>query len=176
MKRGNFLKKMKKGFTLIELIVAIAVFTIFSVGAVSILVPVLNIYSGAIKLSDAQFVASNILGAVENELAYAQPNSEPKIGDGGASITFNGNYNNTRITSSPQGLTPGRLYMARGTQEEFQPYYDEGYYRNTAVEIAFLEPPEGTHAYTVIVTVKDREGSDIYTAEGSVTPLAFVGA
>ena len=65
--------------------------------------PVLNVYSGAVQLSDAQLVAANILDAVQNELVYARPDREPEISEDGSLIEFNGVYPNTRITSAPAG-------------------------------------------------------------------------
>lgn len=174
MKRKNLLRKTKKGFTLVELIVAIAIFAIFSAGAAAILVPVLNIYGAAIELSDAQLVASDILGAVQNELAYAQPGKKPQISADGSFIEFDGKYPDTRITtSSAGGNKAGYLYIARNAEEEFQPYYDERYYRNDKVEVAFAVHA-GSNALTVTVKVKDKEDEVIYTAAGSVTPLASV--
>lgn len=171
MKNGKFSQKLKKGFTLVELVVAIAVFAIFSVGAAVVLVPVLNIYNSAIQLSDAQFVASNVLDAVENELAYAQPDQAPVISGDGTEIRFNGIYPDTRLKS-----TGGYLYIARGAGGEFQPYYDERYYRSGRVEVTFAGPEEGARAYTVTVEVKKDSGEALYTATGNITPLAYAGS
>ena len=107
MRRRNLLRKLKKGFTLVEMVIAIAVFAVFSAGTAAVLVPVLNVYSGAVQLSDAQLVAANILDAVQNELVYARPDREPEISEDGSLIEFNGVYPNTRITSAPAGETPG---------------------------------------------------------------------
>ena len=173
MRRRNLFRKLKKGFTLVEMVIAIAVFAVFSAGTAAVLVPVLNVYSGAVQLSDAQLVAANILDAVQNELVYARPDREPEISEDGSLIEFNGVYPNTRITSAPAGETPGYLYIARSAQANFVPCYDERYYRSDTVEVFFAKAGE-SHALTVTVTVKDRNGRAVYTAKQSVTPLAWV--
>ncbi len=168
-------KKAKRGFTLIETVIAIAVFSIFSAGAVGILVPVFNIYTSAIKLSDARLMAFNVLDMVENELEYLKPDQQAVIAGDGATITFSGNYGQTGITSAAPG-GEGYLYMSRGGAAlAYTPYYDPSYYKNKTISLLFANT-EGSAVYQVTVKVFGRDGAELCRADGQITPLAAVTA
>lgn len=63
-------KKSLKGFTLIELIVVIAVFGLILAAALSILGPVNNIYSTTYRYSDSVAIVDNVSMYIEDNLRY----------------------------------------------------------------------------------------------------------
>jgi len=187
--KGDMLKRPgnKKGFTLIELIVTIAVFSIFSLGVVGVVVPVLNLYSGAIKLSDARLMAENIAAVIENEFEYARPSllygeapgngEDKKAGAGAVSadgkvIEFKSVYGTTKITSGPEGRDAGYLYMARGPKNAgYSEYFNKEYYKDGSVDISFSN--EGGDLFAMSVTVNDKNGHKVFTLDRKMKPLAF---
>ncbi len=174
--------KSKKAFTLVELIVTIALFSIFSLGTVSVVVPVLAIYNNAIKLSDANLIVANVLNTVETELQFAVPGQDIEI-DGGAVLRFKGKYGATEIMASPDTAspspTPGRGYLMMkrgGSDAVYKPYYDEKYYKNNTVEIHFVNDDDridpADNIIKVTVDIFDNNDVRITTVERYMKPFA----
>ena len=169
------IQKLKRGFTLVELVTAIAIFAIFSAGAIGLILPISQIYADSITQSDARQLASNVLDTVENELTYAVPTSAGVvISPDGKTLSFTGQYGKTAITSQPSGGDAGYLYMARGTADAvYEPYYDIQYYRGGTVNISFAP---GSRADEVITTVEvvSRKGELLFSTSGNLVPLAYL--
>ncbi|MEA4853940.1 MAG: type II secretion system protein [Christensenella sp.] len=170
-KRKN--SKNRQGFTLVELVIAIAVFAIFSVGACAVLVPVFNIYGAAAKQADAQVIASDILGAVQSELAYAYGDNAPVISEDGLTIAFRGHYGDTQITAAPKDGDAGYLYMMRGTQKQYELFYDSAYYKGDTVTMLFEDTGETGQVFHVTVTVLGSDGKVLCQTSADTRPLAF---
>ncbi len=169
---------MKKAFTLIELIIAISVFSIFSAGAVGVLVPVMNIYTNAIQLSDARLIAYDIMGTIENELVYAQDNDAFPLTVNGDTLQFAGRFANQETyitTKNPSSGVHDYLYMYihprgdTGVAPAFTLYYDTPFYKRFTVQANFAVTAE--NVVTVTVNVLDRNNVIIYTLVHTVRPL-----
>lgn len=61
-----------KGMTLVELVIGIAVFAIFSLGAVSILVPVLNTYAHTAEFAELEVLAGTIGEYLVSDIGLAK--------------------------------------------------------------------------------------------------------
>ncbi len=162
---------LKKGFTLIEMIIAIAILSIFTLGTATVFGPVLRVYTAALELADARFIGLNVLDTVQNELVYLQPQEDVQISATGTEITFTGNYGKTAITASAVG-SEGYLAMSRGeTDINYLQYYDSDYYVGNTVAITFTVD-DTTQIYTTKVDVVGKDGNTVYSLTGAITPLA----
>ena len=76
-------KKVKKGFTLLELIVVMAIFSILMVGVMSLITPVSNMFKSAAISEKTYSYANNVQQYLQTKLEYAEDvciGSETKMG------------------------------------------------------------------------------------------------
>lgn len=176
-------QNLKKAFTLVELVIAIAVFSIFSLGAVSVIVPISNLYTESLKVSDAKLMAFDIAAAIENELAFAVEDEQFPllISDGagageGNQLAFMGKYYQTYFSTSPGGaLEENYLYISRGKEAaEYELFYDVKYYKNNHVIVYFSEG--GEDVISMRIEIMDGRDRLLYSLNRNIVPLALYAA
>ncbi|MDL2236362.1 prepilin-type N-terminal cleavage/methylation domain-containing protein [Christensenellaceae bacterium OttesenSCG-928-K19] len=173
----------KKAFTLIELVIALAIFGVFSAGVVGVLVPAVNVYTNAIQGSDARLIASNIMGTIENELIYAQQDDAFPLAvkDEGEVLQFKGGSPARAVSFTsinPETKEQDYLYYSispyGGTGTDvtgYELYYDVPYYKNFQVRLSFSM--DNHNVVEALVDVLDRNGDVAYTLTSRLRPLAY---
>ncbi len=130
----------KKGYTLVETIVAIAVSGVFCLCAAMVITPILNSYRRIAATSDGQLIAGNVLDAIRNEAAYATALNASGSGD---AIDLG----NGTITLSKEG------YLVVNDELRFARSYYNGKTLGMTVEQAGQDRVD----VTVLVLDRDRE-------------------
>ncbi|MBC8531068.1 type II secretion system protein [Gehongia tenuis] len=144
----------KKGYTLVEAIVAIAVAGIFCLCAAMVITPILNSYRRIAATSDGQLIAGNVLDAIRNKAAYATALNASSSGE---AIDLG----NGIIAVSEEG------YLVVNDELQFARSYYNGKTLGMTVEQA------GQDRVDVTVSVRDWD-REIYTVTATVAPLRNV--
>ncbi|MEG1548004.1 MAG: prepilin-type N-terminal cleavage/methylation domain-containing protein [Clostridia bacterium] len=113
------------GFTLVELIVTLAILTILTVGLAAITPAALNTARLSITLSEDRMIAQTIMEQLAREIACAQ-DGDVVIGTDGATIEFTSKLYG-RISVSTSG---GRVHVMGGENE--MGLEDKAYMQRTA--------------------------------------------
>lgn len=147
----------KKGFTLLETIVALAVAGIFMLCAAMIIVPILQVYSRVSAVSDAQLIAGNVLDVIRKEAAYAPSLASGMAGEKPVLDLGDGRT----ITLSDEG------YLTVGEQAYFAP----SYYRDKTLALTCEQA--GKNQVNLVLSVY-QDGRQLCTVEGTIATLRNV--
>ncbi|WP_288233796.1 MULTISPECIES: PulJ/GspJ family protein [Anaerotruncus] len=147
MSRLRALLRKKRGFTLIEMIVAMTVSALLMAGIAALLPSFVKIHAHSIDLSYAKKISNSIEEALGNELSFA---SRVSVSADGAVLTYTGRHGEKTVdgdTDPPvvEGLA-----------------YDPGYYMGQQVTLRFSLDGE---VCTVSIAVRDRTGGSLYSAD-----------
>ena len=155
------IKKGNKGFTLIELIVTLAVITILGTGLVMLLEPAYRTARQSSFLSEDRLIAQSIMQQLKREVAAAGKGSVT-VENGGEGITFRSqSYGTLNVSNSN-----GRVSVLCGMDEIG---LEEGAYLGRTAAASFTKDDS---ANTVTVTVSmQHEGEDTYSLTETVRLL-----
>ena len=146
----------KKGFTMVELVVSLAVMAVLATAATAVVAPIFKTYQRTAARAQAQMIGGNIVDSLRKGIM---------------------NVGNIRVVSSDSGdtLDTGRgVYgvddSGRLTFEQ-QPVFDEKYYHNLQISLKMTELTD--QVVEVWVTVLQR-GDTLCTVQGVLSPLRRV--
>ena len=165
--------KQKKGFTLIELIIAIAVLSIFTLAAANIMFPVLNTYFETQKLADSNMVCSSVLDTIRKDVSIAT--DKPEVSQDGHKISLNCKYGKTEYFSGEDrsgNLEYGKGFLYRSDVKDAltKPVFDDSFYKDKTIEIVFDETK--TNVYKITASVFD--GEELICSQNTlITPLIY---
>ena len=131
--RLNFAKKNLGGFTLIEMIVAIGVFSFMIVVVLGSLLMVINAQRKAFYIRQAQDNARFALERMAREIRLTQVSTNPRI------TTANGGNDITFVNSKGQTITYS--YIAVGTSKRIDRYREYGASETSDACDAKFNPP-----------------------------------
>ncbi|MEG1523936.1 MAG: prepilin-type N-terminal cleavage/methylation domain-containing protein [Clostridia bacterium] len=140
----------KKGFTMVELIVSLALAAILGMCVVSIVAPIYRIYHRTVVRADAQMVAGNVLDSIRQGVM---------------------NAGKVEATKDGAGVDVGRgVYKADAGYLVFEgsPVFDAKYYNGSKIQLKATRL--GSDLVQVDVTVSGSEGARC-TVGGIVSPL-----
>lgn len=142
---GNHLKN-KKGFTLMEMIIAMAVSTVLMLGIAFVLPSFVKMQAASIELSYAKLISDGIEEALENELAFSR---DVSVSEDKETLTYTGAYGKKTINGSSNPVTIEGLS------------YDARYYMNKQVNIDFSLSEDG-QLCSADITVSNESGKLLY--------------
>lgn len=148
--------RCKKGFTLIEMVMATALVAIFFTMAAAVLPAWFHNYKTIINLSYARQISNSIVAAVESQMMFAE----------GVDL-LNGTDNTTII--GKKGATTIKIPERRpdGTIEKIEGLvYDDHFFRGLDVDMQFTVD-KGNYC-NMVITVKDADGSKILEKTRSI--------
>lgn|GEM_PF-4236356 len=131
----------KKGFTLLELVIAMTVSTVLMLGVAGIMPSLMRTHARSIDHLYARAIANSVEEALQNELSFA---TDISVTDGGARLTYTGDYGQKTIDG--QADPPVIEGLA----------YDQKYYMGKTVTIAFSYAAD---VVTADVTVTGQQGN-----------------
>jgi len=172
------LLKSKKGFTLIELIVGLAIFAIISAAVSASLAPTLFAFMRANDFAEYNILLDSIANQILNDLSQStDPPDFPDAGnwpDGWNDITITKSTSWVRYTIDNAGANRGMLMKETGGGEI--PVFPEEFYKRKIVAFKLnLNPistePDGPVAYTLTVRLENINGDFLLEREYTARPL-----
>lgn len=156
-------KKAKKGFTMIELVVATAVAAVLTLALVSVIAPVYRTYQRTLARADAGVIAGNVMDSIRSGAGTASIVAASSVGDSDAVDISRGLY----------AVQDGQLYFFDPTQTAAKatPVFDAAYYNGKTIELKTKQV--GYNSVQVQVTVSGN-GLDLFTDTCVVSPLRNV--
>ena len=146
MSRLRALLRKERGFTLIEMIVAMTVSAMLMAGIAALLPSFVKIHAHSIDLSYAKKISNSIEEALGNELSFA---SRVSVSADGAILTYTGRHGEKTVDGNADPPVVEGLA------------YDPGYYMGQQVTLRFSLDGE---VCTVSIAVRDRTGGSLYSA------------
>lgn len=164
------IKTREAGFTLIELIVSMAILVIV-VGAVSMLMePSMRVYSEGANLARAKRMADDVSELIVSELLYAKDLTvtetwgEGSLNGAGKQVTFvSPSYGKMTLTQ----YDTKQIYMTQDSTGKSLGFGDDYFMQNGAMVGITLQDPQ----ITVAVCMLDRAGEVILVKERTVKRL-----
>lgn len=138
------------GFTLIEMVVAMAVSTILTLGIAAALPSFIKLHTRSIDVQYAGIICDSIGEALKNELAFA---AKVEVRDGGSTLVYLGSYGEKTVDGN--GAPP----LIEGLA------YDPRYYLNHQVALRFDLNGE---VCTVSIEVGNQNGEPLKNAERAI--------
>lgn len=138
----------KKGMTLIELIVSMAIFAIFAMSLLLIVGPTLSNFARSKELSDAIALSTNIESVLANEISLAKAIT---VDPNGTSIVVE-KYNGVKVRFESD-VTSGIL-LKNG-----EPYFDVKFYNGNFMSLKFAYN-DTADVYTIDLTLEGRQFAD----------------
>lgn len=154
--------KNKKGFTLVEAIVAFAVMALFSMCVASVFSPVLNTYRRVRQVSEAQMVAGTVLDVVRDEVRNGS-GAALQVEEGEVAQRLR--FGNRVITFDENGY----LFVGNAVPEELASYFPDKYYGEFTL-VWRLEKDEERGGVFIDLDVYVGE-NNIYSTKCVVTTL-----
>ena len=154
------LLKSARGFTLIEMVITIALLAILTTMAASVMVPMTKVVRTSTELAEINRVYDTLSGEMTADLERAA--AAITAGDGAFTVpTSSGSVAYTDVD--------GVIYKAVDGGEA-QPMLDKAYYRNWRA--AFSLAGDGG-VYTLTLTLTNADGEEFPSREYKVRPLAL---
>ena len=163
MSRG---KSDQRGFTLVELMVSMAMAAILAMSLIQIVAPVYRTYRRTLNRADAQMIAENVLDSIRKSAIRA------------GKVTANGDGTGVDVGSGVYWVKGGGLVFTaspvNGTPSADQPVFDPKYYNGKAVALsAVSQPGTGDTVVEVTVTVSGSDG-ELCSLNGVISTLRGV--
>lgn len=143
--------KNKKGFTLIEIIVGLAICVIFITVALSVVFSINNVFSRTENNAESQLIAKNLIESIRGETNTC---STLDIQSGGKEIVYDGKV----ISVNSNG------YLVNDGELE----YPESYYNGKTIKMNANKT--STNKVDVLIEVLNEEGKTIAKTSGTLTP------
>lgn len=152
-----------RGFTLIEMVVAISIMAVIGLFAASVFTPAVNIYRRTVEQGLSGTLCRTILTVVENNIGYAE---EIELRD---SAPSDGLY---------YASDNGRVYLYN--EGEAMPLFTDEFYNGQSVTISFSTESEaygGSRRDIVFITLEARNADGVVTEriESPCAPLNISG-
>ena len=148
----------KKGFTMIELVVATAVSAILTLALIGVLVPVYRTYQRTLDRADAGLIAGNVIDSIRAG-ANGAVTVTASSADGSDAVD---------VSRGLYGAKDGQLYFYDAARENPTPVFDAAYYNGKKIELTARQA--GYNAVEVTVLVKGTD-ADLFTTTAVVSPL-----
>ena len=142
-----------KGYTLVEVIVALTIMVILIGSIIALVNPVLSIFNKTIDLADDQSVALNVADILAHKVQYAR---SIEVGEDGKSLIVDGVEYKTE-----NGYLVEKNHLV----------FDTAYYGGAKVDVTFEYTEPIVKIYVVIL----REDRQKFTHELSCKPYVYVG-
>ncbi len=155
MKKTASLRSNKKGFTLVELIVGLAILGIVIAVAMSLISPISNDYSSSSEKSAAQSIATSIV----NEIKQKTNNSTALAAKDSSTVSYTTSGETKEITASG-----GYLYI-----DGSKPYSDD-FYKNDTITMDVSANSETANTVDVTLTVLGQSGKSLYKTTCTLQP------
>ena len=155
MKKTASLRSNKKGFTLVELIVGLAILGIVIAVAMSLISPISNDYSSSSEKSAAQSIATSIV----NEIKQKTNNSTALAAKDSSTVSYTTSGETKEITASG-----GYLYI-----DGSKPYSDD-FYKNDTITMDVSANSETVNTVDVTLTVLGQSGKSLYKTTCTLQP------
>lgn len=180
MKAKNYKKIKRKGFTLVELVVVMAIMGILSVGIMGIMNGSGAMYNKGRDLVAAKDVSSIAEDYISTMIAYKtsinlQPNATRPATSIGSVVVNNAIKADAFMLYSEGGKI---MYQATATSTA-EPLFDDVFYGSYTVNLSFIPQARADAYYNTIcikVDILDTNGNSAYSSEGTIVRLLNFGS
>lgn len=161
----------KSGMTLIEVIVAMLIFAVFSVSVSAVMAPILNIYYRTNQLSELNALADDIVEQVSNDISISS--SKPIVVDPQTLDCF---VDGNKVSYQFKTIDAvENLYVSFNNQPDALPVHDIKYFKNNRkMTIEFSENPIDD-IYSMKLVIFDKDSSKLIERSIQVKQIIQTG-
>lgn len=146
--RQNIKSSLKRGFTLVEMVISVAIVGILFTGVAALMPVVSQAYVQDIEKSYSKLIAENIVQAVRDDILYAQKITNVNEGKNLTYVNATGEHTIDSTLSATEMIEIDGLV------------YDEKYYNGKTADVVFSFD-NATKICTITVTIS-RAGKEMY--------------
>lgn len=156
--------KNQKGFTLVEMIIAVAMISVFFTVVVAVMTRTLNTYLSIRQTTNAMKTADVLGSGMVKELEFAQ---DIEFKAEGMSYSVNKGSSRIPLNAAPVTSYTANSVVIEGKPEIFGVVFDSGFYEENSVRLQITRPEQRILSIDIQI-IQDGSNEVLYTTKRTV--------